>query len=392
MIDVNGGRCVMERVLYFQQNIGYGACEHYIEDLACLIDKTRYDVWVLYPDHSDLTPFRQLIQHGVNVVKYPCDLLTGSSLVSIYSLLKLFRSLRPRVIHFNDPCVNGILAARLARIPIAVMTHHTPELNRSYNWKGRLLEWLAFKSRLHVVFTSEPDFHTGITRDHVSSRRCQVIPLGIDMKRFTNNFDSVADTVAIRQELGIPSSDFVVGNVARLAKQKGHRYLIMAARQVLNVYRDVTFVIAGEGILRDELVTLSVAHGCADKFVFLGYCEDVPKVLSTFDVFVNPSIYEGLCLGVVEAAAMSKPVVATDVGGVSAVIRNGKSGTLVQPRDSSRLAHAIMWMMEHPVEAKAMGREARLSVVGKYSKRNMVQESDRLYQSLLAALPRGYGT
>lgn len=370
----------MVRVIYFQQNIGFGACERYFLRLAQDLDKSRYDVCLLHPDHPTFKPFRQLDEHGVRIQTYSLNLLNGNAFVSIFKLAYLFRTLNPSMIHFNDPCVHGMIAAIIARVPVVVMTHHTPEMDRLYNWKGKLLEWFAFRSSPHIVFTSEYDLVTGSERDHIAPKRCSVIPLGIDMDLFAVDRDSFA----LREELGILPTDLVIGNVARLVPQKGHCYMIEAAMQVIQCHSNVTFVVVGEGILLHELVEFVESKGCTDRFVFLGWRDDVPNLLGSFDVFVNPSIYEGLCLAVVEAAAMACPIVSTAVGGVPAVIQDGRSGKLVQPLDPSELANALIWMVEHPVEAKEMGRQAKLSVIRKYSNDNMTRQSYSLYDRLLS--------
>ena len=238
------------------------------------------------------------------------------------------------------------------------MTHHTPELPRSDNAAGRLWQRIGWWTRPEVVYTSDTD-----RRTDRRALRSHVVPLGIDLARFT----------AGRRTL----EGRIVGNVARLAEQKGHRDLIAAAPHVLERHPDVRFVVAGDGELRDELAEL--ARPLGDRFEFLGTRDDVPDLLASFEVFAFPSRFEGLCLAVIEAQAAGVPVVATPVGGIRETVVDGKTGYLVPPLDVDALAERISWCLEHPDDAHRVAGEARARVLDRFSVDRMVAETLALY-------------
>jgi glycosyltransferase involved in cell wall biosynthesis len=167
----------------------------------------------------------------------------------------------------------------------------------------------------------------------------------------------------------------VVGNVARLVPQKGHRVLVEAAPKIVARHPDVHFVVVGEGELREELE----AAAPPGRFLFTGQREDVPELLASFDAFALPSFFEGLCYAVIEAQAAGVPVVATPVGGVRENVVDGETGVVVPPGDANALAAAINRLLDDPQEAKRLADEARRRVLERYSVTRMVEETLAIY-------------
>ena len=369
----------MIEILYFQQNNTFGLTERYLFDLARGIDHNRYHVHLMFPEVSELLPFKQLDSDGVCLHGLPAKLVAGNVVHLVPKLLNAFWHLKPDLIHFNDPAVAGMLAGRLYQHAVLAMTHHTPELNRQYNWRGQLFEKIALGGRPFVIFTSENDRLTGIERDNFRVEDSAVVPYGIDVPSFEGDFDRQS----ICDEFGISPAHSIVGNVARLVPQKGHDYLIEAAGIISSKFEDVTFVVVGDGELRDDL-SATVAHaGLADRFVFTGERADVPRLLSIFDIFVMPSLFEGLCMAVLEAFAAGLPVVATSVGGIPSTVSGGETGILVTPRDVNALADAILWMLEHPNERSEMGMRGKRRAEARFNVTTMLERTETIYNKLL---------
>jgi glycosyltransferase involved in cell wall biosynthesis len=212
-----------------------------------------------------------------------------------------------------------------------------------------------------VIYTSETDRRAdGRAPSHV-------VPLGIDLHRFGSGQPALRN-------------GRVIGNVARLAHQKGQRYLLEAAPAVLERHPDVRFVIVGDGELRTELERQAAPLG--DRVLFTGARADVPDLLASFDVFAFPSLYEGLCLAVIEAQAAGVPVVATPVGGIRETVVDGETGFVCPPRDPQALAERILYCLDHPDEARRVAASARERVRARFSKERMVEETVRLYEGM----------
>ena len=255
------------------------------------------------------------------------------------------------------------IAARLARPRRLLVTHHTPELPLSDNLAGKAWRSLGWLARPEVVYTSEHDRRT----DGRRFQRRHVVPLGIDSDRF------LAPPRAPRSEAP------VIGNVARLAPQKGQRTLVEAAPHVLARHPDATFVIVGEGELGDELHRVAVDLGVADSFTFAGARNDIPELLSTFDVFAFPSHFEGLSLAVIEAQVAGVPVVATPVGGIRETVVQNETGVLVEPGKPEELAAAIVSLLDDPDEGLRLATEAQRRALARYTEREMVERTLALY-------------
>jgi glycosyltransferase involved in cell wall biosynthesis len=269
-------------------------------------------------------------------------------------LAALLRRVRPRVAHVTDVWPQAVVAARLARVPRVLVTHHTPELPRRDNLAGRAWLALGWALRPEVIYTSQADAE----RD--GRRPSHVVPLGIDLDRFAAG------------KPALPKDRPLVGNVARLAPQKDHATLIEAAR----LLPEARFAIVGEGELRAELERR--ARGLT--VVFTGARDDVPDLLASFDVFALPSLYEGLCVVVIEAQAAGVPVVATPVGGIRETVVDGETGLLVPPRDPPALAAAIRRLLDDRPAAEVMAAEAKRRVRARFSIERMVEETLALYE------------
>ena len=283
--------------------------------------------------------------------------LQGFEEGSVLELARILRRLRPRIAHVMDVWPQAVVAARLARVPRVLVTHHTPELPRRDNLAGRAWQRLGWLARPEVIYTSEVD------RERDGRRPSHVVALGIDLDRFDGA------RPALRSERPL------VGNVARLAPQKDHRTLIKAARLV----PEADFVVAGDGGLRHELER----QAAGSRVRFLGARDDVPELLASLDVFAFPSLFEGLCLAVIEAQTAGVPVVATPVGGIRETVVDGETGLLVPTGDPGGLAAAIRRLLEDRPAAEAMAAEAKRRVRERFSIERMLDETLRLYATPL---------
>lgn len=366
------------RIIYFQQNLSVGACEEYFYLLMQGMDKVKFDITFVCPKDAFLDSLVVRIERlGIKIHRYPLNI---SNYLLIFGLLQLFRKLKPAAVHFNDPAILGIIAARLAGVPVLLMTHHTPELNRKYNLKGRFLEKIDFKyCGLHFIFTSEYDRDTGIKKDGISPDKSSVIYYGLPPEKFSHRYDKKE----IYNEFLLDEECHIIGNIGRLAAEKGQKYLIEAASLVIEKIKSVKFFFVGEGKLELKLKAQVKEKGLGDYFIFTGYRTDIPRFLSALEILVMPSLVEGLCFAVIEASAMGVPVIATAVGGLRRSVINGKTGLLLPPSEPGALAKAILWMLEHPQEAKEMGLAGQEHFRELFTQERMVKHTEALYEKIL---------
>lgn len=193
------------------------------------------------------------------------------------------------------------------------------------------------------------------------------------------------DKTALCRQLGLKAKacSHLIATVGRLTEQKGHCHLIDAAATVVSAHPDAHFLFIGDGELKDELQQQVQQARLSANVHFLGVRDDVPDLLAAADLFVLPSLWEGLSVALLEAMAAGKPIVATAVSGTVQAMSHGQTGLVVPPCDSQALADAIVQLLSNPVQAQAMGQAAKQHVAMNYSAQKQADEHLALYRQLL---------
>ncbi len=171
--------------------------------------------------------------------------------------------------------------------------------------------------------------------------------------------------------------------VGRLHEQKGHRFLIDAASHVCQRHSKVRFLLIGDGELRPALIEMVESAKLTENVLFLGLRSDIPRILGSADLFVLPSLWEGLSIALLEAMAAGLPVVASRVSGTKEVIIDGRTGLLVCPADSDSLSDAICELIENPQKAAEMGEAGKQRVMEVFSAHTQALEHIDLYRRVL---------
>jgi glycosyltransferase involved in cell wall biosynthesis len=220
-----------------------------------------------------------------------------------------------------------------------------------------------------------------IKNQGVSPEKIITIPTAVDVEKFCGR----TSRDQLRVQLGINASSPLVGTVARLVTPKRLDFLLDAARLVCDAVPQARFLIIGDGPLRDELERQAKQLDLAPDYVrFLGSRLDIPDLLSALDIFVLSSEIEGLPVAMLEAMAASRPVVATQVGGIPQVIQNGQNGLLVPPKDPTGLAKAILTLIEDGDLRESMAQEGYRTVETRFSVDVVSKQVIALYDDLLA--------
>jgi glycosyltransferase involved in cell wall biosynthesis len=178
--------------------------------------------------------------------------------------------------------------------------------------------------------------------------------------------------------LGVPGSALVVGNVAALTDHKDHRTLLSAAAALLKRRDDVCFVILGEGELRPALESHAAQLGLGARCLFLGFRDDLDRLIPAFDVFCLSSHMEGLGTSLLDAMCFARPVVATSAGGIPEAVADATSGTLVPPREPQALARALSELLDAPDRRAAYGAAGRRIFEERFTEARMVEETLRV--------------
>ena len=333
--------------------------------------------------------------HGVEIVRIDQlgrEISPLRDLMATIRLARLIRKERPQILHTHTAKAGtvGRVAARLAgsrKPPIVVHTFHGHVL-RGYFGPARTLlfrlleRWLAAGTTALIAVS--PQVRDDLVSLGVAPReRFVVIRLGIELdERVAPEENGRGES---RRYLGIPGDRFAVGWIGRMTAVKRTDDVLIAFKSLRDSGVDAVLCMVGDGPDRIPLEQRAHELGVARDTVFLGYQEDVAPFYAAFDVLVLPSGNEGTPVTVIEALAAERPVVATRVGGVPDVVRDGEDGFLVEAGAPDDLADRLGRLARDPALRARMGRKGRERVLPRYAVERLVDDVDELYRSLLSA-------
>ena len=332
--------------------------------------------------------------HGVHPLIVPelgRSLQPFRDLITIWTLYRLIRRLRPDIVHTHTAKAGfvGRIAAWLAGVPVIVHTFHghvfrgyfSPTMTRLF----LLLERMTARMSSTVITLTE-----GLRRElaeeyHITSAsHITVLPLGLDLAPFAANVRKSALDRSRGTPVSDPSSAPRIGIVGRLVPVKNHTLFLQAAALVREEFPNAHFVIVGDGELRSSLEAQAASLNLSEAVTFTGWLRELAPVYATLDVNVISSLNEGTPVSVIESLAAGCPVVATAVGGLPDLLDHGQLGALVPSGDARALADAIITALRNPPD----GQRARALMLERYSIDRLVSDLDRLYRELLAQKKR----
>ncbi len=197
-----------------------------------------------------------------------------------------------------------------------------------------------------------------------------------------NVYDPSKSHPGIRDEFGFTDQNILLASIARLTTVKGHCFLIDAAPKILEEFPECRILIVGYGVEQENLKRQVRERSLEDRILFLGKRHDIPNILSSIDVFIQPTLTrEGLPLAITEAMASGKPVVATDVGGVSEAIIDKSTGILVPPGNHNALAEGVLSLLRNPSQRREIAMNGRQHCLKRFSSETMIEKIEALYRS-----------
>jgi glycosyltransferase involved in cell wall biosynthesis len=294
--------------------------------------------------------------------------------------------------HYAKAGLLGRIAARRAGVPIIIHTYHTFSWKVAHAFHSSILRnyLSSAKEQLYVeieryaasfcdalITVCELNKQEAITRNIAPSEKFVNIYSGIDYSRFQTSSNNKR---RLCQKFGLNPKFPIIGNVGRLSTQKSPMDFVEAAKIVLQYQPHAQFLMVGDGPL--GLQTQN-AIGSEDRIRVVGFQDNVPEILALLDIFALSSLWEGLGRALTEAMIMSLPVAVTPVGGVPELIIHKETGLLSPPGDPAGLADNIIWLLDHPQEARNMGKRARQKVLSDFSAEKMIEQIENLYESSL---------
>lgn len=373
------------RVLYVIGGLSIGGTERQLIELVKNLDRRLYEPLICCERGGDLVVEAERLGIKVKILsKKEVSLKNPFAFLSVVrNIYNLFRDEKIDILQSCSVDIYtyiGLTLARFAGIPVIISTRRSME---------------HFKSRFHfladaivnrftdvIIANSEAVKRDVIQKERIEADKIRIIYNGVEPGRYKVRIDKCQK----KMEFGISGNCPVVGIIANLFYYKGHREFLHSAKVARKKISNVKFLIFGQDNgIKKELETLAVKLGIKRSVVFAGLRHDIPEILQIIDIQVLSSYEEGFSNVILEGMAAGKPLVVTDVGGNPEAVINGKTGIVVPPKNSDKLAEAIIKLLENPQLAQKMGEEGRKRVRENFGIGKMVSQTEDLYNELMRA-------
>lgn len=364
------------KVVNIVEDLKIGGLERNLAHIVDNLDRKMFSVEVWCIDRGGVIA-DELISKGYRV--RILGLKTYHNPMNILRLSHLLSNSRVHILHSHGYFANtmGRLAAILARIPVIIAhvqnSHWTINERSERNYKvDRILS--IFSNKIIACSRVAADFQ--IQRAGIKRNKISVIHNCAD----TNLFSLSSPPPALPQAWGIKKTDFLIGNLARLTKVKGHRNLLEAVSLSAKSINNLKVVICGDGDQKEALLKLRNKLKLDDLVIFAGNRNDVQKILPLLDVYIHPTlIREGLPLAILEAMAAKLPVIATDIGGVREAVVDSRTGLIVPPGNPVSLSDAILRLYKSKPLRQKMGNEGYYRCLNFFNIDTMIREITSTY-------------
>jgi len=354
------------KIFYITTDTNIGGTERMLLTLLKGVDREEYDIFLC------------ALKSGGPLIEKAAKLnVRGICTKNPFKILGLLKKYSPDILHtflFHSNILGRILG-RIASVPVIISSQRSIDKWRK-PWHSFIDKWTSGLCNI-VISNSDAGRKILLEREKISSEKIITIHNGIEIDKFTK----VADIQKIRNRLGFSKEDFVIGIIANLREVKGHRYLFEAFRQASELLKDrqLKLLVVGEGKLRVELELLAKKLQIENNVFFTGFRDDVSEILKIIDIFVLSSLWEGFPVSILEAMASSKPVIASNVGGVPEAVVDNVTGFLVPPENAEALSQTIVKLVENKQLLDDMGKAGLKYVQQYFSYEIMIKKTEEVY-------------
>jgi len=371
------------KVLHIITRLISGGAQGTALSIVSGLDKNRFDVTFASGPQGFCAEMAK--KWNVDVVIIPDLIREINPVKDLKALIRLYTFIKRNRFdivntHTSKAGVLGRIAARLAGVPVIFYTPHGSIFHPVY-YGPKILFLLSRIENFIAMFTDKiitcskserADFlRYGVATDD----KYVTIYWGKKQDEFLKTYDGASK----RRELGIPEDAMLIGNVARLAPEKGHIFCLEAFKMVVDRFPKAKLLIVGDGILRPDIEAKIRESGLIGSVIMAGHRDDVPEILASLDISLHTSIWEGAPRAVVEAMLMGKPIVATRVGGIPELIEDGVTGILIPSNDKERLLKAVTTLINDRALAGKIGESARRNAKERFALAPMVESITKLY-------------
>jgi glycosyltransferase involved in cell wall biosynthesis len=364
------------KVIQVIHGMHYGGAENVVYNIVNQLEETEFDSFICCTNFTgDIG--EEMARDGFPIRTLP----KGLGVIGTYKAIRsLLDELDADVVHTHGtPALLAVSLLFLRRRKTKwIHTYHFgnyPHVKKTYLYAEKAL------SRFADQLVSVSD----------SQQRAVIRHLGVAKKKIMTIFNGVPDNpcrndaamrASYRNALGYTDQDIVVASIVVLTRQKGINYLIDSVDSVCNQQSNVKYLIVGGGVLENDLREQAAQVKHSDKIQFTGWRKDIKEIMTAVDVFVLPSLWEGLPMVLLEAMASGLPVIVTDVADNANVVEDGRSGYVIPPADTEALQDAILKMTSDGRKVESFGEQARISYEQRFTVSKMVEQYAEVYRRL----------
>ncbi|MFH1583382.1 MAG: glycosyltransferase family 4 protein [Candidatus Falkowbacteria bacterium] len=384
----------MPKILYFITQSEFGGAQRYVFDLANNL-KGNFQVAIALGEQGKNGKLAKILQE--NNIKYfiiphlKRSLSPINDILAFFKIIKLIKNYRPDIIHLNSSKISilGSIAAFI--IKLRVTSYELRIIYTVHGWVFNeplpvLIKYFylyaekftaGFKNK--IICVSEYDKRVAI-KYKIAPEKLVTIHNGLTLINFYPKEE--AREILHSRVMGYELQDarLLIGSVGNLYKTKSYEYLVEAANILISGYHlPFTFIIIGDGSERKNLENLIKKYNLKNNFILAGQIDEAAKLLKAFDIYVCSSVKEGLPYSILEAMAAGLPIVSTNVGGISEMIGDEKTGLLVKPAEARELAEKIKTLLNNKTLAQELGQSAKEKVKTEFGLEKMVAETKRVY-------------
>jgi glycosyltransferase involved in cell wall biosynthesis len=369
------------RILHITPVLTIGGAEQKLFYILKGLKSDQFSHHVIYAIPGELTT--EIKNKGIPLSRiYPMSLINPFSLSTVWRIYRYIKKNHIDIVHchLDVAYIIGGLAAFLARVPLIFSFQNIADerylrFYKVYKYLEKASSFFTDKFLVESEDVMKVLLAWGIRKDKI-----EVIPNGVEIP---GNIDVlIQKSEAIRKKLGLEGR-FLIGNLARLVDFKNHKLLLNAAAKVINMNPNATFLIIGDGPLREELKVLSDKRGISNHVVFLGTVMDFEPYLILFDIFVISSFTESTPMSLLHALAYRRPVISTAVGDIPSIIQDTINGILVPSDDPRALAKAILDLLEDAEKRNKIAFAGRELAKEKFSIQTMIDGIERIYLDVM---------
>lgn len=374
------------RIAYVLRSKHRGGVEEHVLSLVRRLNPERFKIFVIAPPELIESFGEGLASTAAKT--FPLEIRGVFDFKSMYVFVKFLWHHGIHIVNTHMFIASAYFSplSKLARVPVLLETSHGVEkwrLEKGYfKRKSFCIDWLYSRLQNKILAVSHACCNDLVNIKKIQREKIIVVQNGRDLNDFTPCTSK--KWAEMRGQYGFVPDDYVFGVLARLDFQKGHRYLFEAVNILSKKRKDFKLLIVGDGPLREDLHALVRKLTIEQYVIFAGFQKDMPAYHCMLDVNILPSLYEGLPLGLIEASAMEKPVIATAVDGTPEVILDGETGLLVPSKNPVALCEAMEYALEHKEEMKIMGKRGREFALKNFTLQRQVNETEQVYEKLIA--------